>query len=68
MLGAMNRAKEYELVFGDLLGATAVLSPRERRWAARVLIWSFVARRVAGCALCLVSLAVVTGHAIATVV
>ena len=64
----MNRVKEYELVFGDLPGAAGVLSPRERRWAARVLLWSFVAHRVAGCALCLAFLAVVTGHAIATVV
>lgn len=64
----MNRAKEYDLVFGDLPANAGVLSPGERRWAARVLLWSFVARRVAGCALHLAFLAVVTGHAIATVV
>jgi len=64
----MNRAKEYELVLGDFPGDGGVLSPRERRCAARVLLWSFVAQRVAGCALRLVFVAVVTGQVIATVV
>lgn len=64
----MNRTTEYELVFGDLPGDAGVLSPKERRWAARVLLWSFVAHRVAGRAIRLVLVVVVTGQIIATMV
>jgi hypothetical protein len=56
----VSSANDYDLVFGHLGIDADLLSPKERRWAARVLLWSCIARSVAAHALRLVLLVAIT--------
>jgi hypothetical protein len=56
----VSSANDYELVFGRLGVDPDLLSPKEQLWAARVLLWSSIARIVAAHALRLVILVAIT--------